>query len=108
LEDFRYWFRAGETRELILAEHPNRGILARVSDPPQFSLLPFESNTTIMISNVSYPVKTTLYKGEITLNLVMDEPHWYSIENILGKKIENRYIDMWTDVNGNEVSIFAS
>lgn len=107
LEDFRYWFRAGETRELILAEHPNRGILARVSDPPQFSLLPFESNTTITISSVQYPVKTTLYKGEITLNLVMDEPHWYSIQNILGTQRGDRYVDL-VEENGQEISIFAS
>jgi hypothetical protein len=26
LDDFLYWFRGGVTRDLILAEHPNRGI----------------------------------------------------------------------------------
>jgi len=31
LDEFLYWFHAGEARELVLAEHPNRAILARVS-----------------------------------------------------------------------------
>jgi len=64
---------------LILAEHPNRAILARVAEPPQISLLPFEDNVEIVINNVTYPTKTTLYKGDINLTLVMDEPHWYAI-----------------------------
>jgi hypothetical protein len=31
LDDFLYWFHAGEIKELILAEHPNRAIMARVA-----------------------------------------------------------------------------
>jgi len=64
---------------LILAEHPNRAILARVAEPPQISLLPFEDDVTITINSVQYKTKTTLYKGDIHLKLVMDEPHWYAI-----------------------------
>ena len=85
LDDFLYWFHAGEAKELILAEHPNRAILARVATPPQISLLPFEQVTNVLIAGVPYPTKTTLYKGEITLEFVMDSPHWYAKENILGK-----------------------
>ena len=51
LDDFLYWFQAGVTRELILAEHPNRAILARVSDSPRLEVLPFEM-----------PVEVQLYK----------------------------------------------
>jgi len=65
LDKFLYWFHAGETRELILAEHPNRAILARVAEPPQISLLPFEDDATITINNIQYKTKTTLYKGDI-------------------------------------------
>lgn len=113
LDDFLSWFRAGTSRELILAEHPNRAIMARVAQPPQLNLLPFESNVTFKVSSVTRQTKTTLYKGDITLSLVMDEPHWYSIMNILGKKSDvgghQRYEDVWTDVTtGNEISIFAS
>jgi len=25
----------------------------------------------------------------------MDDPHWYSIDNILGRKQGNRYINEW-------------
>lgn len=119
LDDFLYWFHAGEIKELILAEHPNRAIMARVAQPPQLSLLPFEQMTSITISGTTYPTKTTLYKGDITLNLVMDEPHWYAKTNILGKikdvtldgQVQKRYVDLWDDVNydpPHEVDIFAS
>lgn len=108
LDDFLNWFSAGVSRELILSEHPNRAIMARVSKPPALSLLPFESEVEMKISNEVYTTKTTMYKGEITLELVSDDPHWYAVDNILGKKAGKRYIDYWTDPNGNEVEIFAS
>ena len=117
LDSFLSWFSAGVSRELILAEHPNRIALARVAEPPQLSLLPFEYQTIFKVANIEYPVTTTLYKGEITLHLVMDEPHWYAKDNILGiladkevdaNNTEKRYIDYWVDFNGNAVDIFAS
>lgn len=112
LDDFKHWFKAGTTRELILAEHPNRAIMARVSQPPTINLLPFEQEVEITISSNKYKTKTTLYKGDIQLQLVMDQPHWYGITNILGKKDNStgheRYIDVWKDANGNDVNIFAS
>ena len=108
LDDFLHWFRAGETKELILAEHPNRAILARVKDVPQLNLLPYEEKIKVKIGNNEYPTSTTLYKGEIVLHLVMDQPHWYSILNILGKKEGDHYIDKWTDANKQEIDVFAS
>ena len=97
LDNFLNWFIAGQSKELILAEHPNRAQMARVAEPPQLSLLPFEHKTSITISANTYSVTTTLYKGEINLKLVMDEPHWYAIDNILGIKNEetSRYEDKW-------------
>ena len=108
LDDFLYWFRPGEAKELILAEHPNRAILARLANPPELQLLPFESVINVNISGYTYPTRTTLYKGEININFIMDEPHWYSKENLLGKKDGDRYIDVWTDANGQEVNVFTS
>ena len=119
LNEFLFWFHAGEAKELILSEHPNRAIMARVAQPPQLSLLPFEYDTTITLSSVTYPAKTTLYKGDITLDFVMDEPHWYARDNILGKlkdvmvegEVKRRYIDVWDDITKKEpqeVEIFAS
>ena len=108
LDNFLSWFSAGVSRELVLSEHPNRAIMARVSKPPAISLLPFESTVEMSIAGDIYKTKTTLYKGEITLELISDDPHWYAINNILGKKSGDRYIDQWTDANGNDVSIFAS
>lgn len=111
LDEFLFWFRAGEAKELILAEHPGRAIMARVAQPPELSLLPFEYDTTATVSSYTYTTKTTLYKGEITVEFVMDEPHWYSIYNILGREdtSRNRYIDEWYDENTQDyISIFAS
>jgi hypothetical protein len=73
-----------------LAEHPNRAILARVANPPQLHLLPFEAEVTVPFysggeqadgSHVNTTLKTTsttVYRGEIDLELVMDEPFWYA------------------------------
>ena len=113
LDNFKHWFKAGISRELILAEHPNRAIMARVAQPPVINLLPFEQEVEINISSEIHKTKTTLYKGDIQLSLIMDQPHWYSITNILGKKTivagRERYEDVWDDiVTGQEVSIFAS
>ena len=110
LDDFMFWFHAGEAKELILSEHPNRAIMARVQSPPDLNLLPFEHDAIINISGSEYATKTTLYKGDITLTFVMDEPHWYAVQNLLGREDSelNRYIDEWVDANGNTVDIFAS
>ena len=108
LEDFLYWFRPGEAKELILSEHPNRAILARVADPPQLNLLPFEHDVEIKITSDSYYTKTTLYKGDITLKFVMDEPHWYALDNILGRKDGTRYVNEWQNAQGEWVNIFTS
>lgn len=107
LDDFVYWFSAGAVRELILAEHPNRAIMARIANPPSISVLPFEKKITVKLGDESYNTSTTEYKGEITLELVMDEPHWYSKINIFGFPDENSiYHDEWTDANGETRSVF--
>ena len=118
LDEFLQWFRPGIYRELVLSEHPNRAQLARVSEPPHLSLLPFEGQAIIKINGEDHAVVTTLFKGEITLKLTMDDPHWYALDNVLGIKKPSvddetgqthmRYVDWWIDANGNEVEIFAS
>ena len=77
-EDFKNYFRPGEAKELILSEHPNRGIMARLAEVPNISLLPFKSTTTFFMEEREQKVKTSLYKGEIYLNFVMDKPYWYA------------------------------
>ena len=106
LDDFLNWFQGGKIRELILAEHPNRAIMARVAEPPEISLLPFEYPTTVMIAGKPYATSSTLYKGDISLQFVMDEPYWYSKVNIFGFKDENDvYHDEWSDANGNLINV---
>jgi len=105
LDAFKHWFRPGIIRELILSEHPNRAILARVSAPPRLKLLPFEHPVEMTMNNGrTYKTSTTLYKGEVELEFTMDEPFWYAKKNILGRPQagDEYYDEMWTDVNGVE------
>lgn len=114
LDDFRHWFQPGKSKELILSEHPNRAIIARVSQPPQLSLLPFEKKITIPLpsptsagENQNYYTSTTLYKGEIQLEFVMDEPFWYAKKNILGSQnvLQGYYSEEWVDANGQVTEV---
>jgi hypothetical protein len=83
LEDFKNWFKPGTEKELILSEYHNRGILARVGSAPQMSLLPFEKEVEVQIGSEKRKTKVSLYKGNISLSFVMDDPHWYSLKSYL-------------------------
>ena len=83
LEDFKRWFQPGIEKELILSEYHNRAILARVSSAPQISLLPFEKEVEVNIAGTLHKTKTSLYKGEISISFVMDDPYWYSLVSVL-------------------------
>lgn len=93
LDDFREWFAPGKERELILSEHPNRAILARVESVPTFSLLPFEKKTSITIAKTSYETSTTLYKGEVKLSFIMDEPYWYTKLNYMPSYVDKKTLE---------------
>lgn len=106
LDEFLRWFTPGKIRELILAEHPNRAILARVSKPPELNLLPFEKKIKFKIEDNEYDTSTTVYRGDISLSFVMDDPHWYGKINIFGHYDAETgiYYDTWTDANDLTVS----
>lgn len=84
-ENFKNYFRPGEAKELVLSEFPNRAIMARVTAAPSISLLPFEGSTTFSIGGKTNIVKTSLYKGEIRLDFIMDDPYWYSKSSYINK-----------------------
>ena len=104
MEKFINWFAPGQTRELILSEHPNRGIMARVSTPPEINMLPFEKEVIMNIGGIEYKTSVTNFKGDISLELVMDDPFWYSIINIFGQVItinngtQISYVNEWDGV----------
>ena len=104
LDEFMRWFKAGEIKELVLAEHPNRAILARVSSVPTISMIPFELKQETKIDGVSYTISTTEYKGSIHLSLVSDDPFWYARVNIIGHFDQNSQYSDWRDANGREVA----
>lgn len=85
LDEFKAWFKPGRIEELVLAEHPNRAILARVSSPPEYNMLAFEEHITRKINDVDYTFTTAAYRGDITLEFDMDEPFWYSLQNIFDR-----------------------
>lgn len=108
---FKAWFAPGIIRELVLMERPNRAILARVSSVPAYNLIPFEHKTTVKLAGNDYETSTTLYKGSISLELVMDDPFWYSLHSFLSYE---HTVDGTTflspgqtiDANGEVVHIF--
>ena len=111
LDDFKHHFSAGKIGELVLAEHPNRGILARISEAPEYSVLPFEEKTTVKVAGQDYETSTTTYKGKITLNFVIDDPFWYSRASLLDSLdgSNNTGFDrFWTDANGRKVHALDS
>lgn len=83
LQQFIHYFIPGKIRKLVLAESPNRVSYARVSAPPSFSLLPFEERITQRIGNRDYIASTTLWRGEVSLSFVMDDPFWYGEREVL-------------------------
>lgn len=110
LDRFKYWFKAGTVRELVLAEHPNRAVMARVATPPEIELLPFEKRVTVHLKDKEFQTSTTVYRGEITLELTMDDPFWYAKQNILGIQDANGNYESedWIDANGVKASILES
>lgn len=109
LEDFIRLFAPGSTRELILAEHPNRAIMARVATPPVMNVIPFQEEVDLKVNTMDRNTITALYKGDIHLELIMDEPFWYGKVNVLGEKVYNEelnadeWVANWTDANNNKV-----
>lgn len=83
LDEFKHWFKPGIARELILSEHPNRAIMARVAEPPAMEMLPFEKKISYVINGQTYETSSTVYRGNITLSLVMDSPSWYAKLNYM-------------------------
>lgn len=107
LDNFREWFAPGKTRELIMSEHPNRAIMARVSDTPQYSFIPFEKIETYKVNLNTYNVSTTVFRGEIKLNFVMDDPNWYAKLNYMPTYI-NRITLEELSVNSNNSNKVAT
>ena len=104
LNDFKHYFQPGHIEELTLSENPNRAIYARISESPEYSVLPFEERIKIKIAGQEYETSTTMYKGRINLEFVMDDPFWHSHANILDKlKIDGTYDSgKWIDANGHD------
>lgn len=109
MEKFKNHFSPGKTAELILSEYPNRAIQARIAQPPEMAMLPFEKKVELKVAGVTYETSVTNYKGTVDLEFVMDEPFWYSIINIFGQvridpeTHQHTYVNEWdgSDIYNN-------
>lgn len=108
LDDFISWFAPGQIKELILTEHPNRAIMARVSVSPTIQTIPIETKEKIQIGNIEYETSSVVYKGEIQLSFIMDFPFWYSKNNMLGEEVNGVFSDTWINANGEEELVVNS
>ena len=109
LEQFKRWFIPGVERELILSEHPNRAIMARVAATPSYDMIPFEEEIYLKVAATKVKTSTTMYKGSITINFVMDEPFWYSKINLLDGTEDdngNYKANQWIGKDGKHNYIF--
>lgn len=87
LDAFKQHFRPGRSLPLILAEHPYRAILARVSQSPTYTLVPFQETEKHIILDTEKVVPVTVYRGTIQLSFVMDMPFWYGTTSYLHKVV---------------------
>ena len=94
VDNFREWFAPGNERELILSEHPNRAIFARVASAPVLSFIPFEKQTTLKMNGQDYNTSTTLYRGEVSLSFIMDEPHWHGILSYMPTYVDKKTLEI--------------
>ena len=58
--------------------------MARIAESPQISVLPFKKSKRVLLNEEYHDITIIEYKGNIQLHFIMDEPFWYSINNILG------------------------
>lgn len=101
LGDFKNWFQPGKIDQLILSENPNRYADARVAAPPSLSLLPFEKIEIKKVAGINREYSTTLYRGEISLSFVMDDPFWHSRNSIIDYYYINKEDKFYPENNMN-------
>lgn len=101
LDDFKSWFQPGVERELILAENPFRGIMARVGAVSTMEMLPDEEKVEFKMAGELHRTSITSYKGSIHLTFTMDDPFWYSLFNVLDYQFDgNMNAGVWVGIDG--------
>ena len=83
MEDFKQYFKPGFSRKLILSEYPNRYAEARVAAAPTIEMIPFEEKVTFK----GREIRTTTYKGDISISFIMDDPYWYAVDTLLENEL---------------------
>ena len=98
LQTFKNWFKPGIVRELILSEAPNRKGYARITEAPQYSLIPFEEKVVVSIGGRELNTSTTVWRGTIDLSFTLDDPYWESIKQIYINEFSNNLTSEEQDI----------
>lgn len=100
LADFKKWLKPGPAKQFILAENPNRAIDVRVAETPSYAdIIPYEDRQKVMIGNTYYNYSTTYYRGFVEVSFEADEPHWYSLNNVIEGNVDEDKIKIMMEDN---------
>jgi len=75
--------------------------MARIDGEAKISLMPFEEQVSIIVNGIEKNTSTTLYKGEIEISFIMDEPYWYSKLNYMPSYIDKETLEILSLENEN-------
>lgn len=100
LADFKKWLKPGSAKQFILAENPNRAIDVRVAETPSYAdIIPYEDRQKVLIGNTYYNYSTTYYRGFVEVSFEADEPHWYSLNNVIEGNVDEDKIKIMMEDN---------
>lgn len=100
LADFKKWLKPGPAKQFIFAENPNRAIDVRVAETPSYAdIIPYEDRQKVLVGNTYYNYSTTYYRGFVEVSFEADEPHWYSLNNVIEGSVDEDKIKIAMEDN---------
>lgn len=100
LADFKKWLKPGPAKQFIFAENPNRAIDVRVAETPSYAdIIPYEDRQKVLVGNTYYNYSTTYYRGFVEVSFEADEPHWYSLNNVIEGNVDEDKIKIAMEDN---------
>lgn len=100
LADFKKWLKPGPAKQFIFAENPNRAIDVRVAETPSYAdIIPYEDRQKVLVGNTYYNYSTTYYRGFVEVSFEADEPHWYSLSNVIEGNVDEDKIKIAMEDN---------
>jgi len=92
--------KPGPAKQFIFAENPNRAIDVRVAETPSYAdIIPYEDRQKVLVGNTYYNYSTTYYRGFVEVSFEADEPHWYSLNNVIEGNVDEDKIKIAMEDN---------